>query len=148
MPWTSYEVATISVRLARICAEPVSVHDCLAAVADPSAGGVGSFLGVVRNRDDGRSVTSLEYEAHPSAEATLRSVCEKFATEDVVAVAAVHRSGTLSVGETAVVVAVSAVHRGEALRVTAALIDAIKAEVPIWKHQFYEDGSDDWTGCA
>ena len=109
---------------------------------------MGCFVGVVRDHDHEQPVTALEYEAHPSAETTLREVCERFATDDIVAIAAEHRVGRLAIGDTAVVVVVSAVHREAALRTTAQLIDAIKAELPIWKHQFFADGSDEWVGCA
>lgn len=102
----------------------------------------------MRDHDHDRSVVSLTYDVHPSAEQRLQSVCEKVAAGEVVAVAAEHRVGPLVIGDVAVVVAVSAVHRGEALRATSELIDAIKTEVPIWKHQFYADGTDDWVGCA
>jgi molybdopterin synthase catalytic subunit len=75
-------------------------------------------------------------------------VCERFVTDDVVAIAAEHRVGRLGIGDTAVVVVVSAAHRDAALRTSSRLIDAIKAEVPIWKHQFFADGSDEWVNCA
>jgi molybdopterin synthase catalytic subunit len=136
------------VRLARISGEPLILDECLDAVADPAAGGIGCFIGVVRDHDHDRPVTALEYEAHPTAEATLRDVCERFVTDDVVAIAAEHRVGRLGIGDTAVVVVVSAAHRDAALRTSSRLIDAIKAEVPIWKHQFFADGSDEWVNCA
>lgn len=126
---------------------PLDVRRCLDAVSDTRAGGVGSFVGVVRDNDHDRQVASLEYEAHPSAEVKLRAVCDRIAAGDVIAVAAEHRVGALSVGDVAVVVAVSAVHRWEALRATTELIDALKAEVPIWKHQCFTDGTDEWVGC-
>jgi molybdopterin synthase catalytic subunit len=124
------------------------VDDCLAAVSHPTAGGIGCFVGVVRNHDHAKPVTALEYEAHPTVEAALRAVCERFATDDVIAVAAAHRVGRLEIGDVAVVVAVSAVHRDTALTTTHQLIDAIKAEVPIWKHQYFADGTDEWVNCA
>jgi molybdopterin synthase catalytic subunit len=144
-------MATITderVALARLSATPLAPDDCLAAVANPVAGGIGCFVGVVRDHDHERAVTSLTYEAHPSAAAKLREVCEAAATADVIAVAAAHRTGELAIGVTAVVVAVSAVHRGEALRVTTELIDAIKTEVPIWKYQHFADGTSEWVGCS
>ena len=128
--------------------QPLLVEDCLAAVADATAGGVGCFIGVVRDHDHDRPVTALEYEAHPSAEATLSKVCEALVSDDIVAIAAEHRVGRLAIGDTAVVVAVSAVHRAAALRTTSQLIDTIKAEVPIWKHQYFADGTDEWVNCG
>lgn len=136
------------VALARMSGEPLHVEDCLAAVADERAGGLGLFVGVVRSDDHGKGVTSLSYEAHPTADRVLAEVCERAATEDVIAVAAEHRTGDLAIGEVAVVVAVSAVHRGQALEATRQLIDAVKAEVPIWKHQLFADGSTEWVGIS
>lgn len=136
------------VALARVSGSPLSVDTCLAAVAHPAAGGVGCFVGVVRDHDHARAVTALTYEAHPSAEAVLQEVCATIAAGDVMAVAAVHRTGELSIGDLAVVVAVSAAHRGEALRATAELIDAVKSRVPIWKHQCFADGTQEWVGCS
>lgn len=136
------------VTLARITGEQLSVGSCIAAVADPRAGGIGCFVGAVRADDDGRVVTALCYEAHPTAEAKLGGVCRAALIGDVIAVAVEHRTGRLEVGDLAVVVAVSAPHRGEALAAATDLIDAIKTQVPIWKEQHYADGSAEWTGCG
>lgn len=135
------------VRLAQIRDESLSVDEVLAAVADPAAGGTCVFIGTVRDADHGREVTALEYEAHPTVEETLRAVAERVAADiPVCAVAAVHRVGSLSVGDLAVVVAVSAPHRGEAFDAGRKLIDDLKREVPIWKHQVFADGQDEWVG--
>jgi molybdopterin synthase catalytic subunit len=92
-------------------------------------------------------VAGLDYSAHPSARDRMREVCERIATEyDVHGVAAVHRTGTLAIGDIAVVVATTAAHRGEAFAASKALIDTLKSEVPIWKHQRFGDGSDEWVG--
>jgi molybdopterin synthase catalytic subunit len=128
-------------------AEPISADTCLASVGHPSAGGVGCFVGVVRDTDHDRPVASLEYEAHPSAEDRLRAVCEQIAAGNVIAVAAEHRTGALAIGDIAVVVAVSAAHRSQALQATTRLIDAIKGSVPIWKHQYFADGTNEYVGC-
>jgi molybdopterin synthase catalytic subunit len=135
------------VRLAQIRDEPLSVDEVLAAVADPAAGGTCVFVGTVRDADHGREVTALDYEAHPTVEGTLRTVAERVAADiPVCAVAAVHRVGSLAVGDLAVVVAVSAPHRGEAFDAGRKLIDDLKREVPIWKHQMFADGQDEWVG--
>lgn len=136
------------VALARMSAVPLAAADCLAAVADDRAGGIGLFVGVVRSDDHGKGVTSLSYEAHPSADQVLAEVCARAAAEDVIAVAAEHRTGDLAVGDLAVVVAVSAVHRGEAIEASHRLIDAVKTEVPIWKHQRFADGTTEWVGIS
>ena len=135
------------VRLADVRDVPLSVDEVLAAVADPGAGGVASFTGLVRASDGGRDVTALEYSAHPSAVDRLVDVMEAVAADvEVVALAAVHRVGTLAIGDVAVVVAASAAHRDEAFRAARRLIDDLKATVPIWKHQLFADGTEEWVG--
>jgi molybdopterin synthase catalytic subunit len=92
-------------------------------------------------------VTRLDYTAHPTAVAELRAVAESVAARfPVVAVAVTHRIGELQIGDLAVVVAVSCPHRGEAFQAARALIDELKATVPIWKHQVFDDGSQEWVG--
>lgn len=126
---------------------PLDVAEVLAVLGDVSAGGLTLFVGTVRDHDQGKSVGGLEYSAHPSALDRLREVCEQVATEyDVRAVAAVHRTGPLALGDAAVIVATAADHRGEAFEASRALIDELKATVPIWKHQLFADGSDEWVG--
>ena len=117
-------------------------------VADCAAGAVVSFAGVVRDHDDGRGVTALEYEAHPAAEAVLAEVVQEIAAHPAVhAVTASHRVGKLSIGDAALVVAVSTAHRAEAFRLCAQLVDEIKARLPVWKHQTFTDGTDEWVNC-
>ncbi|HUR51523.1 MAG TPA: molybdenum cofactor biosynthesis protein MoaE [Mycobacteriales bacterium] len=126
---------------------PLSVEEVLAAVADPAAGGVVSFTGLVRTTDGGREVASLSYSAHPSALAELQRVAEAVVAElPVVRVAALHRVGDLEVGDVAVVVAASAAHRDEAFVAARRLIDDLKATVPIWKDQRFTDGTQEWVG--
>jgi molybdopterin synthase catalytic subunit len=135
------------VRLVALRESELSVDELRAAVADPAAGGVAFFAGVVRNEDGGRAVTGLTYSAHPSAEAELRRVAEEIAAKfRLHAVAAVHRTGELAVGDLAVVVAAACSHRGEAFDACRALIDELKASVPIWKHQLFADGGREWVG--
>ena len=107
------------------------------------------FAGAVRESDHGRDVTRLSYSAHPSAAAELRRVAEKVAADyEVIALAAVHRTGDLEIGDLAVVVAVSCAHRAEAFEACHVLIDRLKHEVPIWKRQWFRDGSSEWVGGA
>jgi len=135
------------VRLVEIRDVELSVAECLAVVADPAAGGTAVFVGTVRADDDGRDVAGLEYSAHPSAAAQMRAVADVIvADHPVTAVAAVHRVGALAVGDLAVVVAASAPHRAEAFDAARRLIEDVKATVPIWKHQTFTDGSEDWVG--
>ena len=101
------------IRLARISADPLSVDTAIGTGRDRSVGGVGLFVGVVRDVDEGADVVALDYTAHPSAEAGLLACAERVAgRHDVLAVAVEHRVGHLEVGDLAVVVAVGAVHRG------------------------------------
>jgi molybdopterin synthase catalytic subunit len=138
---------TDAVRLVGIREEALSVDEVLAAVGHPSAGGLVVFVGVVRDEDAGHGVTALSYSAHPTAHAALTEVLEQVAAEhDVVALAATHRVGDLVVGDLATVVAASAVHRAEAFEAAKACIDRLKATVPIWKHQVFDDGSEEWVG--
>ena len=135
------------VRLVDLRETPLDVSEVLAAVSDPAAGGVDVFVGNVRDHDRDQGVTGLEYSAHPSALERLHEVVEKVAASyDVLAVAAVHRTGALAIGDAAVIVATAAAHRGQAFDATRALIDELKATVPIWKHQLFTDGSDEWVG--
>jgi molybdopterin synthase catalytic subunit len=135
------------VRLVDIRDTTLSVDEVLTAVSDAAAGGVTLFVGNVRDHDENKSVTGLEYSAHPTALAQLTDVAEEVAREyDVLAVAAVHRVGKLGIGDAAVVVATAAAHRGEAFEASRALIDRLKERVPIWKHQLFADGTDEWVG--
>jgi molybdopterin synthase catalytic subunit len=138
---------TAAVRLAEIRESPLSIDEVVAAVQGPAAGGIVAFAGAVRDSDEGRPVTELDYTAHPRAEAELRAVAESVAGRfPVVAVAVTHRVGQLRIGDLAVVLAVSCAHRGEAFEAARALIDELKQTVPIWKHQVFEDGSQEWVG--
>lgn len=135
------------VRLVGIRAAALSVGEVLAAVADRAAGGTAVFAGHVRDTDEGRAVTRLSYTAHPSAEDEMRRVAEKVAAESgALAVAALHRTGELAIGDLAVVVAAACPHRAEAIAACHALIDDVKAAVPIWKQQHFADGSSEWVG--
>jgi molybdopterin synthase catalytic subunit len=119
-----------------------------AAVADPRAGAVVSFQGVVRVHDHGRSVTLLEYEGHPSAAAVLREVAEEIAADpEVFLVAVSHRVGKLAIGDVALVAAVSTAHRAAAFAACARLVDQAKARLPIWKRQLFADGTEEWVNC-
>src|SRR6478672_8964035 len=135
------------VRLLDIRETPLDVSEVLAAVEDAADGGVTLFVGAVRNHDHDRSVSHLEYTAHPTALDRLREVADRVAaTHPVTALAAVHRVGRLDIGDLAVVVAAGAAHRGEAFDASRALIDDLKATVPIWKHQVFADGDEEWVG--
>jgi molybdopterin synthase catalytic subunit len=138
-----------TVRLAELRDTPLSVDEVLSVVSDPAAGGIALFVGTVREQDHDRPVVRLGYTAHPSAPAELRRIAEKVAAGfGAVAVAAVHRTGDLEVGDLAVVVAVACPHRGEAFDACRALIDELKQVVPIWKHQEFAGGDSEWVNSA
>ncbi|MDP3968044.1 MAG: molybdenum cofactor biosynthesis protein MoaE [Nocardioides sp.] len=135
------------IRLLALREEPLDVTEVLEAVSDPRAGAVDVFVGAVRDHDNAQGVTGLDYSAHPSAVDRLREVAEGIVAEhDVLALAGVHRTGSLAIGDLAVVCAVATAHRGEAFAATEAFIDRLKESVPIWKHQRFTDGTDEWVG--
>lgn len=129
---------------------PIDVASHEALVDHSAAGAVVSFAGVVRNHDGGRGVTRLEYSAHPSAAEVLAEVAADVAaaSEGVRAIAVSHRIGVLNIGDAALVAAVSADHRAAAFRTCALLVDTVKERLPVWKHQFFTDGTDEWVGSA
>ncbi|MGW6744558.1 molybdenum cofactor biosynthesis protein MoaE [Streptomyces sp. NPDC055025] len=136
------------IRLLEIRDTPITVDEVFRAVGDDASGGTALFVGTVRNHDGGADVDTLGYSCHPSAETELRRVAEKIvAGHPVRALAAVHRVGDLEVGDLAVVVAVSCPHRAEAFEACRKLIDDLKHEVPIWKHQKFSDGTEEWVGA-
>jgi molybdopterin synthase catalytic subunit len=138
------------IRLIAIRDTALSVDEVRNAIADPAAGGEVLFIGTVRDNDVEKDVIGLSYSAHPTAEAELRRVTEDIVDKfpDVIGVAAVHRVGDLAVGDLAVVVGVSCAHRAEAFHACHALIDELKSTVPVWKHQRFTDGTDEWVGSA
>jgi molybdopterin synthase catalytic subunit len=135
------------IRLIAVRESELSVDEVRAAVADPAAGGIALFAGAVRDSDHDRGVSGLSYSAHPSAVGELRRVAEVIAEKyPVIGIAAVHRVGDLAIGDLAVVLAVSCPHRAEAFDACRDLIDILKASVPIWKHQRFDDGTAEWVG--
>ena len=142
------------ITLAAVSAEPVDPLGLLALVARPAAGATALFVGQVRDHDaeaDGE-VVSLDYTGHPSApQRMVEIVTAALADTDPdgeARVAAVHRIGSLAVGDPAFVVAASAPHRRLAFDVCEAVVERVKRELPIWKQQFEADGSYRWSGMA
>ena len=128
---------------------PVNIAELSKLVTNPQSGAVVTFCGDVRNHDGGKEVASLLYEIHPSAPEQIKvitqSVIGRFEIEKV---AVAHRYGQIPIGETAFAVAVSAAHRQAAFDACAAIVDEVKAKLPIWKHQKFTDGTDQWVNCA
>ncbi|CAN7354519.1 molybdenum cofactor biosynthesis protein MoaE [Knoellia sp. LjRoot47] len=144
---TSVPAVPGTVALAEIREAPLSVDEVLASVQDPTCGGITVFVGVVRDHDRGQEVSSLDYTVHPTAADRLREVSEDVAARSgAVRLGALHRAGHLEIGDVAVVVAASAAHRDAAFAACRDLIDTLKAEVPIWKHQQLGDGGTEWVG--
>ncbi|GAB12555.1 molybdenum cofactor biosynthesis protein MoaE [Arthrobacter globiformis] len=160
----SFEVVT-----AVLSSEPISVDQAIAAVESETAGAVVSFSGVVRNHDGGKPVDRLSYTAHPTARKVLDDVVAQLVAEQAGAAGAdgaasggadgagavppvriwvAHRVGPLEIGDPALVCAVSAAHRGQAFAVCSELVDRVKAQVPIWKEQFFSDGTVEWVGAG
>lgn len=129
---------------------PIDSAEHEALVAHHAAGAVVVFAGVVRDHDGGRTVTRLDYSSHPSAEATLADVVAEIAAASagVRAIAVSHRVGTLHIGDAALVAAVAADHRHAAFETCARLVDSVKERLPVWKHQFFADGTDEWVNSA
>jgi molybdopterin synthase catalytic subunit len=135
--------------MAEFRSAPLSVDEVHAAVADPASGAIALFVGTVRDHDHGRAVAELSYSAHPSGAEQLRLVAEKVAARfPVRALAAVHRTGDLEIGDLAVVVAAAADHRDEAFAACRALIEDLKQTVPVWKKQLFAEGGSEWVNSA
>ncbi|WP_116048728.1 molybdenum cofactor biosynthesis protein MoaE [Amycolatopsis palatopharyngis] len=137
----------VRVELAQVTESPLSVEEHASMVDDRAAGAVVTFGGVVRDHDGGKSVTSLYYEGHPSAGEVLAGVVNEVAGRrpGVRAVAVSHRLGALDIGDVALACAVAAEHRAAAFEACAELVDEVKARLPVWKHQHFTDGTDEWV---
>ena len=140
---------TLVVRAA-ITEHPISLAEHEELVGHQSAGAIVGFVGMIRDHDGGRRVVRLEYSAHPSADQVIADVVAEVVEQSsgVRAVAASHRVGALRIGEAALVAAVAADHRQAAFATCAHLVDTIKARLPVWKHQFFADGTEEWVGSA
>ncbi|WP_017198018.1 molybdenum cofactor biosynthesis protein MoaE [Arthrobacter sp. M2012083] len=146
--------ANFEVVSAVLSAEPISVDQAIMAVESDTAGAVVSFSGVVRNHDGGKAVDRLSYSAHPTAHQVMSDVVAQLVSEhsgeaaQPVRIWAAHRIGMLEIGDPALVCAVAAAHRGQAFAVCAELVDRVKEQVPIWKEQFFTDGTVEWVGAG
>ena len=130
--------------------EPIDVPHARIALADPQCGGYASFEGWVRDHHEGRAVEKLEYEAYgPLAvregDTVIAEAMQRF---DIAHATCIHRVGALAIGEMAVWVGVSAAHRDAAFRACRYIIDEIKHRVPVWKKEYFTDGTSEWVNCA
>jgi molybdopterin synthase catalytic subunit len=131
--------------------QPIALAEHEHLVSHQAAGAIAGFVGMIRDHDGGgRQVLRLEYSAHPTAEQVMAEVLAEVAGQarGVRAIAASHRIGVLQIGDAALVAAVAADHRGEAFDTCAYLVNTIKARLPVWKHQFFADGTEEWVGSA
>jgi molybdopterin synthase catalytic subunit len=141
---------TAAVLRAAVVETPLDVAEHAALVEHAAAGAVVTFAGVVRDHDAGRAVLGLEYSAHPSAEKLVAEVAEDVAARatGVRAIAVSHRVGRLAIGDVALACAVAADHRREAFATCAELVEEVKRLLPVWKHQTFADGSDEWVNST
>lgn len=134
--------------IARVTTDVLDPAEHEKAVGDSRAGAVVCFVGVVRDHDQGRAVVSLEYESHPTAEDVLLSVAREITADPaILAVAVSHRVGPLAIGDVALAAAVASAHRQAAFYACARLVDRVKEVLPIWKHQIFTDGTEEWVNC-
>ena len=132
-----------------VTTRPVSVTELARQVSCAAAGAVVTFEGVVRDHDGGRGVSGITYSAHPVAADVMTQVAADVAAHPGLrALGVVHRVGDLVVGDTALAVAVSADHRAEAFAAASALVEQVKARLPVWKHQLFADGTAEWSNMA
>jgi molybdopterin synthase catalytic subunit len=125
---------------------PLDLARLVHAVSAPDRGGVATFLGLVRNHHGGRQVLRLEYSAYePMAEAEAQRILDEAETRWPVRVLLEHRLGDLAIGDAAVAVAAAAAHRAEAFEACRHVIEELKMRVPIWKKEYYADGSMVWV---
>src|SRR5262245_15639006 len=126
---------------------PIDVSALLSEVASPSHGATSLFVGSVRDTNDGRAVTGIDYEAYTAmAERELNTIVREAALQfDAPRIAIEHRLGTLDVGDVSIAIAVSHERRAHALDAARFLIEEIKRRVPIWKREHYVDGTFEWV---
>lgn len=133
-----------------ISSEPIDPAALARGLRDPAAGACATFEGWVRNRNDGRVVLALDYEAYaPLAEKEGRRILEEAAGKfPILRAVCAHRTGALALGDLAVWVGVAAEHRGAAFDACRYIIDQAKLRVPIWKREHYADGTTEWVNVS
>lgn len=141
---TRHVVATVEASVGARELDPAAV---LEAVQGGAAGAAVLFAGIVRDHDHGRRVSDLEYEAHPSGGDVIGRIARAVSADhpDVLSVAAHHRVGSLAIGDVALVAVVTSPHRRASFEACEDLVERIKAGVPIWKRQVFDDGTEEWV---
>ncbi|WP_413335256.1 molybdenum cofactor biosynthesis protein MoaE [Brevibacterium sp. GP-SGM9] len=138
----------MSVIRADVVETPISTESLEPEVVTDTCGAAVSFSGIIRNHDGGRSVRGLSYESHPLAGDQILEVAARIAAaHPEVRLAVSHRVGALEIGDVALAAVVASAHRKDSFAACAELIDEVKAEVAIWKHQHFTDGTEEWVGA-
>jgi len=131
-----------------IVTHPIDAAAVAAAVAEASAGAIATFIGTTRDHNEGRRVTRLEYEAYPEMALRVFAHIASEANERWGARVVIHhRTGSLDPGALSVVIAAAAPHRADAFEACRHAIEILKKDAPIWKREFYPDGSS-WVGLG
>jgi molybdopterin synthase catalytic subunit len=126
--------------------DPIDLISLLSSVQSPARGGIASFIGVVRDHHGDRGVVRLGYSGYgPMVEAECMRIVAEAEARWPVGIALQHRIGTLEVGETAIVVVAASRHRAAAFDGCRYVVEEVKRRVPIWKQEFYEDGTHEWV---
>ncbi|NXL66374.1 MOC2B synthase, partial [Chordeiles acutipennis] len=126
----------------KLKSEKLSVDEVSELVISPCCGAVSLFIGTTRNNFEGKKVIHLEYEAYISmAETEIKKICRDIRQKwpSVKHIAVHHRLGVVPITEASVIIAVSSPHRAESLEAVMYCINTLKASVPIWKKEIYED---------
>ncbi|MFV0535668.1 MAG: molybdenum cofactor biosynthesis protein MoaE [Cumulibacter sp.] len=145
---TNRDLVQTEIHKAEVTHDDISVSFLELLVRDRRAGAVVTFSGVVRDHDHGRQVEKLKYMAHPSADDIIMRVTQEVAASSGVrGIAVQHRVGVLEIGDVALGCAVAADHRQEAFEACSLLVERVKAELPVWKHQIFEDGTEEWVNA-
>ncbi|XP_047618836.1 molybdopterin synthase catalytic subunit isoform X2 [Phacochoerus africanus] len=140
------EVEEKSKDIIKFTSEKLSIDEASQLVISPVCGAVSLFVGTTRNNFEGKKVISLEYEAYlPMAENEVRKICSDIRQKwPVRHIAVFHRLGLVPVSEASIIIAVSSAHRAASLEAVSYAIDNLKAKVPIWKKEMYEESPSSW----
>jgi molybdopterin synthase catalytic subunit len=134
----------------RIVRRPIDVAALLAEVQDTANGATVLFLGHVRDMNDGRAVSGIEYSAYGEmAERELAAIATECAgTFGIAHLAIEHRLGALALGDASIAIAVAHPHRGAAYEASRFIIEEVKQRLPIWKRERYVDGTSEWVNAS
>lgn len=126
----------------KILNEPLDTASCIGNATDAACGGTASFIGVVRDKTDGRNVVRLEYECYESMalKELAKIAAHAVGSWKINNIVIHHRVGVLNVGDIAVIITVGAAHRAAAFDACRYAIDTLKITVPIWKKEVFENG--------